>query len=132
MAAFAPTLALRLPVAIEWHFRSRRFIMTKKVKLGPSLDFATITLAKAHFDPFRTGGELNQDVPIDQFEHLKVLYEKYCADTQYDLPAAVAAFFPIMEKRGDGYTRCLAVRFADGTSKAFSLDTALSAVASRD
>jgi hypothetical protein len=29
--------------------------MSKSVNLGPPLDFATITLAKEHFDPFRTG-----------------------------------------------------------------------------
>jgi hypothetical protein len=58
--------------------------MPKPVKLGQSLDFATIRLAKAHFDPFRTGGELGQNVSVDQFEQLKVLYEKYCASTQYD------------------------------------------------
>jgi hypothetical protein len=105
--------------------------MPKSIKLGPTLDFATITLAKAHFDPFRTGGELNQDVPNEQFEQLKALYEKYCSNTQYALPAAVTAFFPTMEKRSSGYTRCLGVRFADGTTKTFSLDKALSAVASR-
>jgi len=46
------------------------------------------------------------------------------------MPSAVTAFFPTMEKRGAGYTRCLGVRFADGTSTTFSLDKALSAVAS--
>ena len=106
--------------------------MSKAVNLGPPLNFATIKLAKTHYDPFRTGGELNQDVPIDQFEQLKVLYEKYCANTRYDLPAAVTAFFPTMEKRSDGYTRCLGVRFADGSTTTFSLDKALSAVASND
>jgi hypothetical protein len=106
--------------------------MSKAVKLGPHLDFANITLAKAHFDPFRTGGELDRDVPSEQFEQLKVLYENYCANTQYDLPAAATAFFPTMEKRSAGYTRCLGVRFADGTSTTFSIDKALSAVASRD
>jgi hypothetical protein len=106
--------------------------MPKSVNLGPPLDFATITQAKVHFDPFRTGGELDQDVPGDQFEQLKVLYENYCDATQYDLPSVVVAFFPTMEKRGAGYTRCLGVRLADGTTRTFSLDKALSAVASRD
>ena len=49
--------------------------MPKSINLGSPLEFATITLAKAHFDPFRTDGKLNQDVPNDQFEQLKVLYE---------------------------------------------------------
>jgi hypothetical protein len=106
--------------------------MPKSVKLSPSLDFATITLAKKHFDPFRTGGELNQDLPPDQFGQLKLLYERYCANTGFPLPSAVAAFFPTMEKRSAGYTRCLGVRMADGTSTTFSLDKALSAVASAD
>jgi hypothetical protein len=85
--------------------------MSKAVNLGPSLTFANIKLAKSHFDPYKTGGALNQDVPIEQFEQLKVLYEKYCANTQYGLPATVTAFFPTMEKRSAGYTRCLGVRF---------------------
>jgi hypothetical protein len=106
--------------------------MSKSVKLGSPLNFATISLAKTHFDPFRVSGELDQDVPDDQFEQLKILYEKYCANTRYALPAAVVAFFPTMEKRGAGYTRCLGVRFADGMSTTFSLDKALSAVASND
>jgi hypothetical protein len=104
--------------------------MSKSVNLGPSLDFATITLAKEHFDPFRTQGVLNQDVPQDQFDQLKRLYERYCATTDFPMPSAVTAFFLTMEKRGAGYTRCLGVRFADGTSTTFSLDKALSATAS--
>lgn len=104
--------------------------MSKSVNLGPSLDFATIALAKKHFDPFRTEGVLNQDLPPHQFDQLKLLYERYCANTAFPMPSAVAAFFPTMEKRSAGYTRCLGVRFADGTSTTFSLDKALSAVAS--
>jgi hypothetical protein len=104
--------------------------MSKSVNLSPSLDFATITLAKQHFDPFRTEGALNKDVPPDQFDQLKLLYERYCANTDFPMPSAVTAFFPTMEKRSAGYTRCLGVRFADGTSTTFSLDKALSAVAS--
>jgi hypothetical protein len=104
--------------------------MPKSVNLGPSLDFATITLAKKHFDPFRTDGALNQDVPPDQFDQLRLLYERYCTDTNFPMPSAVTAFFPTMEKRSAGYTRCLGVRFADGSSTTFSLDKALSAVAS--
>jgi hypothetical protein len=106
--------------------------MPKRINLGPRLDFATIALAKAHFDTFRTSGELDQDVMNDQFEQLKVLYDRYCADTGYLLSSPAVAFFPTMEKRSGGYTRCLGVRFADGRSKTFSLDKALSAVASRD
>ena len=93
--------------------------MPKSINLGPQLDFASITLAKKHFDPFRTGGELNQNVPSDQFEQLKLLYEQYCANTDFTIPSAVTAFFPTMEKRSAGYTRCLGVRFADGTSTTF-------------
>jgi len=106
--------------------------MPKSINLGPPLDFATIKHAKAHFDPFRTGGELDHDVPNDQFKQLKVVYSRYCANTRFALPSPVVAFFPTMEKRSGGYTRCLGVRFADGTSTTFSLDKALSAVASHD
>lgn len=102
----------------------------KSISLGPQLDFASIALAKQHFDPFRTDGELDQNIPPDQFQQLKLLYEKYCTNTDFSIPSAVTAFFPTMEKRSGGYTRCLGVRFADGTSTTFSLDKALSAVAS--
>ncbi|MGC0322537.1 hypothetical protein ABIG06_003166 [Bradyrhizobium sp. USDA 326] len=104
--------------------------MSKSVKLGPSLEFATITLAKKHFDPFRTEGVLNQDVTQARFDQLKLLYERYCAITHFPVPSAVTGFFPTMEKRSAGYPRCLGVRFADGTSTTFSLDEALSAIAS--
>ncbi|MGY3576810.1 hypothetical protein ACVMB1_004014 [Bradyrhizobium sp. USDA 4504] len=50
--------------------------MPKAVNLGTPLNFSTIKLAKAHFDSFRTSGGLGQDLPIGQFEQLKVLYEK--------------------------------------------------------
>jgi hypothetical protein len=106
--------------------------MPKTVNLGPTLSFPTIASAKAHFDPFRSGGDLDKDVSQEQLEQLKVLYETYCATTQYALPAAIVAFFPTMEKRSGGYTRCLCVRFADGTSTTFSLDKAISSVASSD
>jgi hypothetical protein len=76
--------------------------MPKSINLGAPLNFKSITLAKSHFDPFRTGGELNQDVPNDQFEQLKVLYNRYCANTGYDLPSPAVAFFPTMEKRSGG------------------------------
>ena len=66
----------------------------------------------------------------DQFDQLRLLYERYCTHTNFPMPSAVTAFFPTMEKRSAGYTRCLGVRFADGSSTTFSLDKALSAVAS--
>ena len=106
--------------------------MPKSVRLGPSLNFASITLAKQHLDLFRTGGELDRDVPAEQYDQLKLLYEKYCVNTNFPIPAPVIAFFPTMEKRNAGYTRCLGVRFADGSSTTFSLDKALKAVASED
>jgi hypothetical protein len=68
--------------------------MPKSVKLSPSLDFATITLAKKHFDPFRTGGELNQDLPPDQFGQLKLLYERYCANTGFPPTVRRGGIFP--------------------------------------
>jgi hypothetical protein len=60
----------------------------------------------------RTSGNLNLSAG-DLVGQLKLLYERYCANTGFPLPSAVAAFFPTMEKRSAGYTRSLGVRLAD-------------------
>jgi hypothetical protein len=107
--------------------------MPKRICLSPQLDFPTISTAKVYFDPIRLSEPLDADISDrDHFASLKLLYEEYCRKTNYSIPSAVAAFYPTMEKRSGGYTRCLAVRFRDGSKRTFSLDRALSAVASNE
>ncbi|WP_346294587.1 hypothetical protein LRC39_13000 [Rhodopseudomonas sp. P1] len=106
--------------------------MPKSLTLSHDLEFSSITDAKKHFDLFRTGGDLQKDVPKEQFEQLKLLYDAYCKATDYTPKGEVVAFFPTIENRNGGHTRCLAARFSDGTSQTFSLDKALRAVASGD
>ena len=100
----------------------------KPVKLSTTLSFPSISSAKLHFDPMRSEGPLDVDVPTSQFEELKLLYVEYCRKTAYQISSEIAGFFPTMENRDGGYTRCLAARFADGSIKTFSLDKALSTV----
>ncbi|MFH1344392.1 MAG: hypothetical protein ABIL01_24815 [Pseudomonadota bacterium] len=104
--------------------------MSKRVHLGSGLDFATIASAKAHFDPIRSNSPLDVDVAASHYVELKALYEEYCRKTDYSVTSPVISFYPTMEKRNGGYTRCLGVRFQDGSKTTFSLDKALSAVAS--
>jgi hypothetical protein len=79
--------------------------------------------------PMRTQGPLDVHLATGHFIELKKLYEEYCRKNNYNLPSAVAAFYPTMEKRSAGYTRCIGVNFQDGSATTFSLDKALSAVA---
>jgi hypothetical protein len=102
---------------------------SKRIDLGTGLVFDSISAAKLHFDPMRTQGPLDVHLARGHFIELKILYEEYCRKTNYSLPSPVAAFYPTMEKRSAGYTRCIGVSFQDGSATTFSLDKALSAVA---
>ncbi len=104
--------------------------MLKAVHLGPSLSFESITSAKVYYDPIRTGGLIDVDVSPQHFEDLTALYVAYCRKTNYNIPSEIVAFYPTIEKRNGGYTRCLGVRFKNNSTTTFSLDKALSAVAS--
>jgi hypothetical protein len=102
---------------------------SKRIDLGAGLSFDSIAAAKLHFDPMRTDGPLDVHLAQNCFAELKALYDEYCRKTNYNLPAPVVAFYPTMEKRSAGYTRCIGVSFQDGSTTKFSLDKALSAVA---
>jgi hypothetical protein len=104
-------------------------MVSKRIDLGPGLVFDSISAAKVHFDPMRTQGPLDVHLAAGHFIELKKLYEEYCRKTKYSLPSPVAAFYPTMEKRGAGYTRCIGVSFQDCSATTFSLDKALTAVA---
>jgi hypothetical protein len=109
--------------------REEAVMVSKRVHLGPGLVFDSIGAGKAHFDPMRSEGPLDVPIAVGPFGELKKLYEEYYRKTNYSLPSPVATFYPTMEKRSGGYTRCLGVSFQDGSKTKFSLDTALSAVA---
>ena len=101
----------------------------KKIDLPPPLDFPSITEGEKHF------GKILDDTPIDQhvtsreFDELKILYEAYCAKTNWSLPSPPKAFFPTYERQKGFTTKCFGVEFQDGKKDRFSLKKALSAVA---
>ncbi|SDH44321.1 hypothetical protein SAMN05216338_100999 [Bradyrhizobium sp. Rc2d] len=101
----------------------------KAIDLGPNLEFDSISSAKSYFGAMLKDAPLDADVPAGQFQALKHLYEEYCKRTNWPVPAAPAAFYATHE-RAKGYTtKCFGVRFQDGSVTRFSLDKALSAVA---
>jgi hypothetical protein len=103
--------------------------MAKKIELGPDLRFASIDQGRIYFRNILNSTELNQRVSAGEFESLRLLYEAYCAKTNWPITSPLRAFFPRHE-RGEGYTtKCFGVEFEDGTEGRFSLDRALSAVA---
>jgi hypothetical protein len=61
-----------------------------------------------------------------EFAQLKVLYETYCANTNWPLLSPPVAFGTMLEQFE---TKCFSVEFADGRTDRFSLDKALSKVA---
>jgi len=64
-----------------------------------------------------------------EFESLRLLYQGYCAKTNWPINSPPKAFFPTHERREGVTTKCFGVEFADGTNGTFSLGKALSAVA---
>ena len=103
--------------------------MVKHINLGSGLDFESITAGKTHFEPILKDTPLGTHVTPQEFAQINALYEAYCKKTNWPINSQPAAFFP-MHDRGKGYTtRCFGVAFKDGSTGRFSLDKALSAVA---
>jgi len=101
----------------------------KKIDFGTGVVFASIAEARDYY------GQILRDTPIDQrvtneeYKAVRLLYEAYCAKTNWPLPSSPKAFFTT-HKRGVGYTtKCFGVEFEDGSKATFSLDKALAAVA---
>src|SRR6185437_7331733 len=105
-------------------------MVSKRIDLGPGLQFESITAGKLHFDPMLKGAALGKHFAGQEFKDIKALYGEYCRKTNWTVKSPVKAFFPKNET-GKGYTtKCFGVEFQDGSTDRFSLDKALSAVAS--
>jgi hypothetical protein len=101
----------------------------KSINLGPGLSFANISVGKDHFGPILKNTAIDAHVTDQEFNELRILYAEYCRKTNWPMKSPPAAFYPMYD-RGPGYTtRCFGVKFQDGSTGRFSLDKALSAVA---
>lgn len=101
----------------------------KKINLGPDLKFKSISEAKTYFEKILKGTPLNQAVTNTEFKALKLLYEAYCAKTNWRVPSPPKAFFPTYEQQKRYTTTCFGIEFQDGKKGRFSLDKALTAAA---
>jgi hypothetical protein len=101
-------------------------MVTKSIDLGPGLKFPSIKAARDHFKPILDATTVGQHVPAQHFDEVKILYETYCANTNWSLPSPTVAFGAMLEEFN---TKCFSVEFADGSKSRFSVDKALSAVA---
>jgi hypothetical protein len=82
-----------------------------------------------HFEPILKGAALGKHFAGQEFQDIKALYEAYCRQTNWVIKSPVTAFFPKNET-GNGFaTKCFGIQFEDGSTGRFSLDKALSAVA---
>ena len=103
--------------------------MAKKIDLAPDLKFSSILHGKTYFQNILNSTELNRHVSEGEFESLRLLYQAYCAKTNWRIKSPPRAFYPRLEQ-GHGFTtKCFGIEFEDGTKDRFSLDKALSAVA---
>jgi hypothetical protein len=102
-------------------------MVAKKIDLGPGLQFLSIAHAKKdYFGKILKDTPINQRITKEEFDALKLLYERYCSKTNWQIPSPPKAFFPTHDKYG---TVCFGIEFEDGSTYRFSLDKALSAVA---
>jgi hypothetical protein len=104
-------------------------MVAKKVDLGNGLKFASIAEGRTHFDKILKATPLNQRVTSTEFNDLKLLYEAYCAKTNWPMPSPPKAFFPTHVQQKGYTTKCFGIEFESGKTDRFSLDKALTAVA---
>jgi hypothetical protein len=104
-------------------------MMAKRIDLAPNLKFDSITHARTYFDNIKNSTPVNTPISAGEFTSLQLLYEGYCARTNWPLRSSPKAFFPMHEQRNGCTTKCFGVEFEDGTKASISLDKALSAVA---
>jgi hypothetical protein len=101
-------------------------MVSKSIDLGPGLKFASIKEGKNYFKPILDATAVGQHIPQQHFDAVRVLYETYCANTDWKLSSPPVAFGAMLEQFN---TKCFSVEFADGSKGRFSLDKALSKVA---
>jgi hypothetical protein len=88
-------------------------MVAKKIDLG-DLKFGSIVEAKIYFDEILKATPINQRVTNVEFNSLKLLYEGYCAKTNWPMPFPPKAFFPIYEQQKKFTTKCFGVEFRNG------------------
>lgn len=104
-------------------------MVSKRIELKNGLRFESISAGKSYFEKILKETPLGVQVTSQEFRDLIALYEAYCNKTDWSLRSPAIAFFP-MHETGKGYTtKCFGVTFEDGSTDRFSLDKALSAVA---
>jgi hypothetical protein len=105
-------------------------VMNKNIDLGNGLKFENIGAGKKHFQKILKDTALGTRVTSQEFSEIKALYEAYCRNTSFPVSSPAVAFLPVHES-GVGYTRkCFGIEFKDGSTSRFSIDKALSAIAS--
>jgi hypothetical protein len=101
-------------------------MVAKAIDLGAGLKFSSIKAGRDHFKKILDATAVGQHIPSQHFDEVKILYETYCANTNWPLPSPPVAFGAMLEQFN---TKCFSVEFADGSKNRFSLDKALSTVA---
>jgi hypothetical protein len=105
-------------------------MVSKNVDLGNGLKFESISAGKMYFDKILKSTDFGKHFAGQDFNDVSALYEAYCRKTGWPVSSAPIAFFPTQES-GKGYTtKCFGIQFKDCSTHRFSLDKALSAVAS--
>ena len=103
--------------------------MVKKIELADDLKFESISQARIYFRNILNSTDLNHHVSEGECLSLRRLYEAYCDKTAWPIESPPKSFFPKHEK-GNGFTtKCFGIEFEDGTHGIFSIDKALTAVA---
>jgi hypothetical protein len=104
-------------------------MVSKKIDLGPNLQFESISEGRTFYGKILSDTPLNQPIANTEFDALKLLYEAYCAKTNWPIPSPPKAFFPRYEQQKGYTTKCFGIEFQNGKKDRFSLDKALAAVA---
>lgn len=103
--------------------------MAKSITLATGQSFASIKVAKVHFDTLLKNQELEVDFPSADFEDLSALYLAYCKKTDWPVTSRPVAFFPTYDRRPGASSLCFGVRFEDNNEIRFSLPRVLSSAA---
>jgi len=103
--------------------------MAKSILLPTGRSFKNIAEGKRHFAALLKSIPLGKEFSGDDFEDLNAVYVAYCKATDWALLSHVVSFFPTHET-GDAFTtRCFGMKFADDTVGRFSIQKALSKIA---
>lgn len=103
--------------------------MAKKIDLTTGKSFRNIAEAKLHFSSLLKVTPLKAEISGADLEDVRAVYQAYCSLTDWELPSMPVGFFPVHERGKEYTTRCFGVRFEDGSIGRFSIQKALSKIA---